>query len=980
MKSKKIMLILITAIFLASIAGVCAADANDTLVASENTNQIELSDSDKVIEDNLQTSEENDELTLTDNDVLGADSATYSDLDSEIRASENVTLTHKNYIYDDGATAITITEDNKVIDGNGAIIDMTGSTIRAFTVSASGVTIKNLTIKNANYNGDGGAIYFSSSGTVTNCNFTNNNATGEISCGGAVYFSGTGNVTNCNFTGNIASSGGAIYFQSNGNVTNCNFTNNQATGTNSWGGAIIFGGSGTVTNCNFTDNKATGAYSYGGAISMSFGSVTNCNFINNQAGGGGGAIFFSNTGTVTNCNFTNNTATEDGGAICMSSGSVTNCNFTNNIASNCGGAVFILSKGTATNCNFTNNAAHYGDGGAIWMSSGNVTNCNFDGNEAGYCGGAIYFSQSSSVINCNFANNRNNEGGAIYSYSWYTAADTCIFKTESDTTNDNVIIVSPTLNVDNFTTFYKSDEKLTFNLTTNSGMPVDNGNISISVYYKNNDSWFGNYSCLSGEGWAVDLPVGSYYAVFDTEYAGFNAIKRTIKVIPDIPYYANVTPVTANNKTVNITAKSNIPQDIIEGKLLFILPNGTQIEATYGDNGIWWAEHTFDAYGEYKINATYVGLDNVTINNGTITINKVNSTITLDNIVLDYGESRNVTVATQGAVGITADINGINVTVINNYTIQIADLAAGNYTLTVTTIPDGDHNPVTRNATVTVNRAKTELTADAIITTYSVSKDLVITLKDSNGNPIGGLNITVDLNGTKNYTTDTNGQVRIPTNGLAANIYDVLISFNGTDNYLNSSNTTTVSINKESSRADTKPLTTDYNVHKYLVVGLKDNEGNPIRNADASIEIHGVTYKCRSDDAGDARLIIRLNPGTYTAKITFDNVNYTGFTQYVTVIVKKLTPKLTAKKKTFKKSKKVKKYTVTLKANSKALAKVKLTLKVKGKTYKAKTNSKGKATFKIKNIKKKGKYRATVKFAGNTYYNKVTKKVKITVK
>ena len=980
MKSKKIMLILITAIFLVSIASASASDANDTMVASENTNQIEISDSDKTIEDNLQTSEENDELTLTDNGVLGADSATYSDLDSEIRASGNVTLTHKNYIYDNGATAITITEANKVIDGNGAIIDMTGSTIRAFTVSASGVTIKNLTIKNANYNGDGGAIYFSSSGTVTNCNFTNNNATGEISCGGAVYFSGTGNVTNCNFTGNIASSGGAIYFQSNGNVTNCNFTNNQATGTNSWGGAIIFGGSGTVTNCNFTDNKATGAYSYGGAISMSFGSVTNCNFINNQAGGGGGAIFFSNTGTVTNCNFTNNTATEDGGAICMSSGSVTNCNFTNNIASNCGGAVFILSKGTATNCNFTNNAAHYGDGGAIWMSSGNVTNCNFDGNEAGYCGGAIYFSQSSSVINCNFANNRNNEGGAIYSYSWYTAADTCIFKTESDTTNDNVIIVSPTLNVDNFTTFYKSDEKLTFNLTTNSGMPVDNGNISISVYYKNNDSWFGNYSCLSGEGWAVDLPVGSYYAVFDTEYAGFNAIKRTIKVIPDIPYYANVTPVTANNKTVNITAKSNIPQDIIEGKLLFILPNGTQIEATYGDNGIWWAEHTFDAYGEYKINATYVGLDNVTINNGTITINKVNSTITLDNIVLDYGESRNVTVATQGAVGITADINGINVTVINNYTIQIADLAAGNYTLTVTTIPDGDHNPVTRNATVTVNRAKTELTADAIITTYSVSKDLVITLKDSNGNPIGGLNITVDLNGTKNYTTDTNGQVRIPTNGLAANIYDVLISFNGTDNYLNSSNTTTVSINKESSRADTKPLTTDYNVHKYLVVGLKDNGGNPIRNADAFIEIHGVTYKCRSDDKGDARLIIRLNPGTYTAKITFDNVNYTGFTQYVTVIVKKITPKLTAAKKTFKKSVKTKKYTVTLKANNKALAKVKLTLKVKGKTYKAKTNSKGKAVFKIKNLKKKGTFKAKVKFAGNIYYNAVTKTVKIKIK
>ena len=252
---------------------------------------------------------------------------------------------------------------------------------------------------------------------------------------------------------------------------------------------------------------------------------------------------------------------------------------------------------------------------------------------------------------------------------------------------------------------------------------------------------------------------------------------------------------------------------------------------------------------------------------------------------------------------------------------------------------------------------------------------------DSLGKPLSGFNITVDFNGTKNYTTDSSGQVKISTKGLAANIYEVLITFNGTDNYVNCSKTTNVSIYKESSRVDTKPLTTDYNVHKYLVVGLKDNEGNPIRNADAYIEIHGVTYKCRSDDDGNARLIIRLNPGTYTAKITFDNVNYTGFTQYVTVIVKKLTPKLVAKKKTFKKSKKVKKYTVTLKDNNgNAMAKVKLTLKIKGKTYKATTNAKGKAVFKIKNLKKKGTFKAKVKFAGNTYYNAVTKTVKIKIK
>ena len=90
---------------------------------------------------------------------------------------------------------------------------------------------------------------------------------------------------------------------------------------------------------------------------------------------------------------------------------------------------------------------------------------------------------------------------------------------------------------------------------------------------------------------------------------------------------------------------------------------------------------------------------------------------------------------------------------------------------------------------------------------------------------------------------------------------------------------------------------------------------------------------------------------------------------------------MVAKKKTFRKAVKVKKYAVTLKnSKGKAVKKVKVTLKVKGKTYMAKTNAKGKATFKIKNLKKKGTFKATIKFKGNAYYKAVTKKVKIRIR
>ena len=337
---------------------------------------------------------------------------------------------------------------------------------------------------------------------------------------------------------------------------------------------------------------------------------------------------------------------------------------------------------------------------------------------------------------------------------------------------------------------------------------MDNGNILISIYYKNNDSWIGNYSCLSCEGFIVDLPVGSYYAIFNTEYAEFKQVTRTIKVIPNIQYYANITPITANNKTINITAKSNIPNDILEGKLLFILPNGIEINANYNDDGTWWAVHTFDDYGEYKVNASYIGLSNVTINNATISINKV----------------------------------------------------------------------------------KTQIISNAVTTTYNIDKNLVITLKDSAGNPISGAKIIVNLNGAKTLTTDKNGQVKVSTNGLIPKTYTAAITYNGDDNYVKS---------------------------------------------------------------------------TASVKVT----------------VNKAKPKIIAKNKIFKKAKKVKKYTITLKSNKIPIKKVWITLKIKGKKIiKAKTNKKGKATFKIKKLTKKGKYKAIIRFNGNKYYKKAMKNVKIKIK
>ena len=267
---------------------------------------------------------------------------------------------------------------------------------------------------------------------------------------------------------------------------------------------------------------------------------------------------------------------------------------------------------------------------------------------------------------------------------------------------------------------------------------------------------------------------------------------------------------------------------------------------------------------------------------------KLNSTLDVNGTAVDYGKTANITAVTEGAVGITAKINGENATVKGNIII-IPILNAGIYNLTVTTVPDGNHNPVTKSVNVTVNKADSRVTSQG--------------------------------------------------------------------------------------------LETEYNDYKYLVVNIRDSEGNPISDAYANITINGVTYKCKTDRNGNAQLIIRLNPKTYTATVTFEDENHNKKTITATVIVKKAKTIINANKKTFKKSKKVKKYTVTLKDNlKKPMKNAKLTLKVKGKTYRAKTNSNGKAVFKIKKLTKKGKYKATVTFKGNTYYKNAVRKVKIIVK
>lgn len=192
-----------------------------------------------------------------------------------------------------------------------------------------------------------------------------------------------------------------------------------------------------------------------------------------------------------------------------------------------------------------------------------------------------------------------------------------------------------------------------------------------------------------------------------------------------------------------------------------------------------------------------------------------------------------------------------------------------------------------------------------------------------------------------------------------------------------------------------------------VIITLTDiNTNKPIAGVEVAIINNDKVFAYRETDS-TGQIVLDNLLGTYNFEFSYPGDEYVGyaptslnktftFTKNQTSdsqsnpektpdtptnkkTVKK-TSKITAKKVTFKKSKKVKKYTITLKSGKNPIKKVKVTLKVKGKTYKATTNAKGKATFKITKLTKKGTFTAKISFKGNALYKAVSKSIKIKVK
>ena len=282
--------------------------------------------------------------------------------------------------------------------------------------------------------------------------------------------------------------------------------------------------------------------------------------------------------------------------------------------------------------------------------------------------------------------------------------------------------------------------------------------------------------------------------------------------------------------------------------------------------------------GEYNLTVTTVpdSNHNEISKDFTFSVNPVNSTLDVDDAETVYGRSVEVNVTYEGATGIAAEIDGKNLSVKGNMIVIPDDLDAGEYKLTVTTVPDSNHEAVSKQATVTVNKMETEILAQNIKTTYNVDRKLTITLKDSENKAIAGEKITVNINGEKTYTTDKNGQVQISTKGLASDTYQAKIAFDGSANYKNSAKNISITVKKATPKltAKNKAFKSGDKTKKYSI-SLKDNLGKPMKNVWVKLTIAKTTYKAKTNAKGIATF--KLSKLSKTSKAT---VKYVGGKNY----------------------------------------------------------------------------------------------------
>ena len=321
------------------------------------------------------------------------------------------------------------------------------------------------------------------------------------------------------------------------------------------------------------------------------------------------------------------------------------------------------------------------------------------------------------------------------------------------------------------------------------------------------------------------------------------------------------------------------------------------INYTTNSNGTVTIKVNGEVISGDKFTPTTVGTYNVTVevaendyytvgyNETSFTVEKTNTTVVINPIVdVVVGQVVTITYNTNSNGTVTVKVNGQPIV-----DAKFTPSQEGVYNVTVE-VAENDYYTAATNETSFLVKLASKITASPVTTTYNVGKYLVITLKDSNGKSISGAVLTVNLGGSKKYTTNDNGQVKINVATLIPKTYNAKITYAGSDNIKGSTGSVKVTVKKAKPKITAKAARYKLNVKtkKYTAI-FKDNKNRAIKNTKVTLKVYGKTYSVKTNSKGQGvfKITNLKKIGSYIAVITFPaNKYYNKLTKKVKIIVK----------------------------------------------------------------------------------------------
>ena len=352
----------------------------------------------------------------------------------------------------------------------------------------------------------------------------------------------------------------------------------------------------------------------------------------------------------------------------------------------------------------------------------------------------------------------------------------------------------------------------------------------------------------------------------ETVFGDWDFYHNAFIVVNKVDSFVVVSPITFDygsygSSNVNLTGAVNYTASI-SGHEDAINISGDKITVSGLDAGVYTLVVT--TVPDANHNAVSV--------NTTVTVKKVDSSVVVSPISFDYGGSGSSVVNLTGAVNYTASISGYADAVnINDKIITVSNLPMGNYTLVVTTVPDANHNAVSVNTTVTVNKSGSSVVVSPISFDYGGSGSSVVNLT-------GAVNYTASITGHDDAITINGNEIII--SGLDAGSYILSVTTIPDEGYDAVTVNTTVTVNKIDSSAIVNDI-------EYVFGDSGSSNVNLTGAVNYTASISG--YADAVIINGNVITVSNLPVGTYTLVVTtVPDANHKEIKTNVSVTVKKV--------------------------------------------------------------------------------------------